>query len=242
MPTRMVNLVVDAADPAALARFWSALLRWPITCDGPDEYDLTAPAEDGWQGDLVFVPVDDPKVGVNRWHLDLPSVSTADQMALVDRAVSLGATPRDIGQGDVPWVVLADPEGNEFCVLDPRPEYSDTGAVAAIIVQSADPSALADFWAAATGHRIVRESRTIATLRADDGRGPWLEFLALDEPKTTKNRLHIDVAAHPGENQLAEVARLRALGATPLDPTGQDTPWVVLTDPEGNEFCVLTSR
>ncbi|PWW58429.1 VOC family protein [Actinokineospora spheciospongiae] len=245
MPTRMVNLVVDAADPAALARFWAELLRWSITATTPDEVDVRAPAEDGWQADLVFVPVDPGarvKVGVNRWHLDLPSVSTADQLALVDRAVALGATPTDIGQGDVPWVVLADPEGNEFCVLDPRPEYADTGSVAAIIVQSANPNALADFWAAATGHRIVRDDRTVASLRAADGRGPWLEFLALDEPKSTKNRLHIDVAAHPGENQLAEVARLRDLGATPLDIGQGDVPWVVLADPEGNEFCVLTSR
>jgi glyoxalase superfamily protein len=69
---------------------------------------------------LVFVPVADPKVGKNRVHLDLRSATADDQAAQVARLTGLGARPADIGQGDVPWVVLADPEGNEFCVLSPR--------------------------------------------------------------------------------------------------------------------------
>jgi Glyoxalase-like domain len=68
----------------------------------------------------VFVPVADPKVAKNRVHLDLRSADADDQAARVARLAALGARPADIGQGDVPWVVLADPEGNEFCVLTPR--------------------------------------------------------------------------------------------------------------------------
>ncbi len=107
---------MDSADPVVLARFWSALLDKPITGEGVDEVDVAF--SDGQE--LVFVAVSDPKVVKNRVHLDLASASTEDQAAIVARAVELGAKPVDIGQGDVPWVVLADPEGNEFCVLTPR--------------------------------------------------------------------------------------------------------------------------
>jgi hypothetical protein len=64
----------------------------------------------------------------------------------------------------------------------------------------------------------------------------------VDEPKRVKNRLHLDVAPSPGEDHAAEVARLRALGATPVDVGQRGVAWVVLADPEGNEFCVLTPR
>ncbi|MGQ0838663.1 VOC family protein [Actinokineospora sp.] len=242
MPTRMVNVVVDAAEPAALARFWADLLGWRISLENDEEVDVQAPEVDGWDMDLVFVPVSVPKTVKNRLHLDLSSRSAAAQDATVARALSLGATRLDIGQGAVPWVVLADPEGNEFCVLEPRPEYADSGAIAAIVVDSRAPGALATFWAAATGWRVVRDTPDFASLRAAGGRGPWLEFLRLDEPKVVKHRVHLDVAAYPGEDQQAEVDRLCALGARPNDIGQVGVQWVVLADPEGNEFCVLTSR
>ena len=100
---------------------------------------------------LVFVPVPEPKTGKNRVHLDLATESVRHQAAEVKRLLALGAVPADIGQGDVPWTVLADPEGNEFCVLDPRPVYRDTGPVAAVVADCADPAAVAGFWALATG-------------------------------------------------------------------------------------------
>ncbi|RLK61521.1 VOC family protein [Actinokineospora cianjurensis] len=242
MPTRLVNFVVDAADPPALARFWADLLGWPTTFAEDGEIDVTAPEEDGWDMDLVFVPAPNPKLGKNRVHLDLSSVSPTDQDATVRRALGLGARPVDLGQGDVPWVVLADPEGNEFCVLEPRPEYADTGAIAAIVVDALDPSAQATFWAAATGHRIIRDEPAFASLHAPDRHGPWLEFLRTTDPKLTKNPLHLDLAPHLDEDQHTEAARLQSLGATLADVGQGDVPWVVLTDPEGNEFCILTPR
>jgi hypothetical protein len=69
-----------------------------------------------------------------------------------------------------------------------------------------------------------------------------LAHVVVDEPKRAKNRLHVDVAPQPGEDHAAAVARLRALGAAPADVGQGDVPWVVLADPEGNEFCVLTPR
>lgn len=109
---------MDSVDPAPLARFWEAALGWRITEEEPDEVVLEPPAgspEDGVVPDLLFLRVPEAKAGKNRLHLDL---RPADQAAEVARLEALGARRVDIGQGtSVTWVVLADPEGNEFCVL-----------------------------------------------------------------------------------------------------------------------------
>jgi predicted enzyme related to lactoylglutathione lyase len=242
MPTRLVWVVVDAADPAALARWWAEALGWTITLEEPDEVAVEPPGPDGLGVPLVFVPVADPKVGKNRVHLDLRSASADDQAAQVARLTGLGARPADIGQGDVPWVVLADPEGNEFCVLDPRDGYAHTGPVAAVVVDAAEPPAIARFWSEATGWPVVASGGGFASLRAPSGTGPFVEFLRVGDPKRVKNRLHLDVAPFAGDDQAAEVARLWALGATPADVGQGEVTWVVLADPEGNEFCVLSPR
>jgi hypothetical protein len=144
MPTRLVHLVVDAADPPALARFWADALGWVIGDVADDEVDVWPEGysyPDPVALPLVFVPVAEPKQVKNRVHLDLASHSAEHQAAQVSRLRDLGATPADVGQGsEVPWVVLADPEGNEFCVLEPREMYMDTGPVAAVITDCADPA------------------------------------------------------------------------------------------------------
>jgi predicted enzyme related to lactoylglutathione lyase len=238
MATRLDSLVIDAADPHALARFWSAALDWEITEEEPDDVTVE-PRDLGLQ--LVFGPVPDEKVVKNRLHLDLASSSPEDRAAIVDRVRQLGAVPVDIGQRDTAWTVLADPEGNEFCVLEPRDAYAGVGAVAALVIDAADPVALAPFWAGATGWTVVESMEKFASLRAPSGTGPWLELLKVPDVKQVKNRLHIDVRPNAGDNQAAEVARLRELGAEPADVGQGDQTWVVLADPEGNEFCVLSS-
>ena len=109
------QVVVDSGRPAELGRWWARALDWVVTFETDDEFEIRA-SPDSLPG-LLFVPVSDPKVGKNRLHLDL---RPADLGAEVDRLVALGARRVDIGQGSVSWVVLADPEGNEFCVLAPR--------------------------------------------------------------------------------------------------------------------------
>ena len=243
MATRFDSVVIDAADLGALARFWSEATGWPITYDADDEKVVEPP--DGSPGLVLdIVQVDDPKVGKNRVHLDLNPRTEEEQAARVQRLVGLGARPADIGQQDVPWVVLADPEGNELCVLDPRDEYAGTGPVAAVVLDTLDPRGLAEFWAAATGWTIQRTEDSYATLAAPGGvPGPRLELIRVEEPKLVKNRWHLDVAPRAADDQAAEVARLKGLGATDADVgQGPDHTWVVLADPEGNEFCVLSPR
>jgi len=117
MPSKWYSIVIDSEDPAALADFWSKVLGYPVVFSEDDEVVL-AKDEKTWPG-LVFVSVPEGKGGKNRLHIDL---NPDDQQAEVDRLIGLGATRVDIGQGDVRWVVLADPEGNEFCVLTTHPE------------------------------------------------------------------------------------------------------------------------
>ena len=114
---RIEDVVIDCADPARVGRFWAELTG--ATLEGPDEdgnHWLDAD-ESGLQ--LIFVPVPDAKASKNRVHIDL---RPGDQAAEVERALGLGARHVDIGQGDVTWVVLADPEGNEFCILRAQPQ------------------------------------------------------------------------------------------------------------------------
>ena len=104
---------VDAGDPESLGRWWQEALRWVVVNDSPEEFEIR-PAPDQLPG-LLFVPVPEAKPVKNRLHLDL---TPDDQDAEVRRLRDLGATPVAVGQrGDEGWVVLADPEGNEFCVL-----------------------------------------------------------------------------------------------------------------------------
>jgi hypothetical protein len=245
MPTRLVHMVIDAADPSGLAAFWAAALGWEVAEDSPDEA-VTAPRGLSYPDPavlpLVFVPVTEPKIGKNRVHLDLASASAADQAALVRRLRDLGAASLDIGQGQVPWAVLGDPEGNEFCVLEPRPVYSHTGPIAAVVVDCATPAVVARFWTEAGGWHEAGSDPDLVALRSPEPGGPYLEFLPSKDIKRVKNRVHLDVAPLSGEDQAAEVSRLQAAGGTPVDVGQGDQSWVVLADPEGNEFCVLTPR
>lgn len=114
--SRLWTLVVDAHDPAALARWWASVLDWSIFYEAPDEVVISK--DDKTFPGLVFVPVPESKTVKNRLHIDLNP--TEDRDAEIERLVGLGARVIDIGQGEVTWTVLADPEGNEFCVLRSR--------------------------------------------------------------------------------------------------------------------------
>jgi hypothetical protein len=116
MVARLYQICIDAHDPPALAAFWAAALRQDILFED-DEEVIVGAAPDLYPG-LCFLKVPEDKVVKNRLHLDL---DPDDRDAEVARLIQLGARRVDIGQGpDVTWVVLADPEGNEFCVLRPH--------------------------------------------------------------------------------------------------------------------------
>jgi len=119
MDIRIQCLCIDTADPLRLATFWQEALGWRLEA-GPENNEVVleppkGSPEDGVAPDLLFLRVPEEKSGKNRLHLDLRPV---DQGAEVARLEGLGARRADVGQGpEVTWVVLADPDGNEFCVL-----------------------------------------------------------------------------------------------------------------------------
>jgi hypothetical protein len=114
------SLTVDSRDPRAVAAFWAAALDWPILYDSDDEV-LIAPFDERKPGvvPVLFLKNPDDKRVKNRWHFDL---APQDQAAEVVRLEGLGARRADIGQGEVDWIVMADVEGNEFCVLKSLPK------------------------------------------------------------------------------------------------------------------------
>ncbi|GAA3058216.1 VOC family protein [Kitasatospora albolonga] len=243
MALRPVHVNVKAVDSAAVGRFWAAALGWPVHSPGVTTY--TGPAGGSvWPEPvglgICVVPVPDAKPPTkNRTHLDLATTSPAHHAAVVERLLALGATRADIGQGEVPWTVLADVEGNEFCVREPRTADRDTGPIAAVVLDSTDPRAAAHFWGEATEWTVHALDDDRATLRAPEGTGPVLEFRRVHGPPVGPGRLHLDLLPGPGDDKAQEVARVAALGASALDLGQGAVPWTCLTDPEGHEFCVL---
>ncbi|MFF5053887.1 VOC family protein [Micromonospora sp. NPDC000663] len=242
MATRLVQINMKAHNDAALGGFWAQVLGWEVSSEGPGVTNLEP--EGFVYPDPVAVCIDlvaypDPKTVKNRVHVDLATTSAAHQAELVTHLKDLGATVADVGQGDVPWTVMADPEGNEFCVLDWRDTAHDTGPIASVVVDCADPRAMARFWGEATDWTVHKVTDDSALLRSATGVGPYLQFLRTPDVKTGWNRVHLDVRPYPGDDLKAEAARLESLGATVID-LGGEISWMVLADPEGNEFCLLT--
>jgi hypothetical protein len=120
MTLRIQNISIDCLDPSRLAAFWAEALGWRITLEEAEEVVLEPPTGSPAEGiapDIEFLLVPEDRVTKNRLHLDL---RPSDQFAEVQRLIGLGATHVDVGQSsDCSWVVLGDPEGNEFCVLRP---------------------------------------------------------------------------------------------------------------------------
>jgi predicted enzyme related to lactoylglutathione lyase len=122
MTSQLYTVTLDAAEPRRLADFWSKMLDYKVVYDSAEEVAIEKADESGPA--VLFVKAPDEKAGKNRMHFDL---NPDDQAAEVERALLLGATHVEIGQSrdpDVTWKVLADPEGNEFCILKPRKDSS----------------------------------------------------------------------------------------------------------------------
>ena len=231
------NLVTDAVDPQQLGRFWEAAVSGERLTDVAEGFETRLAVEDGPVLDLCFQRVPEPTSRPPRLHVDLRG--GAEQAEVVERLVGLGARHLDIGQGDVPWVVLADPEGNPFCVMEDRASYSDTGPIAALPLDSADPDRDAEFWSWLTGWTEV-DAVAPRSLRHPSRRGPLLELCPESTPKgPVKNRLHLDVRLETGDDADEVEAQIAERGGERLRMDWGELPWRSYTDPSGNEFCVL---
>ncbi|MFJ5811177.1 VOC family protein [Streptomyces sp. NPDC093093] len=182
----LTGIVVDALDVARMDRFWQ---------------DATRGRTGGLR--LRFVPTAKPKAGKNRLHLDL--AGGPDWEVEVARLLTLGATRVDIGQGDVPWDVLADPEGNEFCVLRPGHPgvLADTGLVAICLdMAEEDRHAQPSFWEFQAAWHTVESHDWGVRLRREPTGTVSLVMGPPAAPKTVRNRLRLEVThrdRQPGE-------------------------------------------
>ncbi|WP_156253537.1 VOC family protein [Pseudactinotalea terrae] len=228
-------LVVDAHDPTMLGRFWSGLLQAPIAEQSEQGTRLRYPGLTDFFVD--FVPVPDREPRPHRLHLDVFGGERRDEM--VEQALATGAAHVNIGQHDVPWVVLVDPEDYAFCVMPEREFYRSTGPIGGLPLDADDISAATEFWLAASDW--VPDDRYEHTLRHPSGTGPLLAFTEPVEPKRGKNPMHLDLRVPPGGDNDAALAVLLDLGARKLDHDWGELPWTVLVDPGNNEFCLLPS-
>jgi hypothetical protein len=228
MSARLLALTMDARNVAPLAAFWSGVLGRVIVDD------LRGPLLPGLHNEvgLRFAASKAEKAGRNRVHLHLSSSTPADQQQMVAKAVELGAEHLDVGQlpGE-PHVVLADPEGNEFCVIEPENSFlAGCGLLGELACDGTRQ--VGRFWADALGWPLVWDENQETAIQSPHGGtkvawgGPPLA------PKNVRNRQRFDLLADG--DPAAEVDRLVALGATRLDSTGDGA--VELADPDGNEF------
>lgn len=231
MAVRLYAVRFDANDPLKLAGFWAGVLRREIADDG-----VTLLPGSATELRIFFAATPTPKTDLGRAHFDLTSTSAEDQHETVQRALDLGGRHIDIGQGsDAPHVVLADPEDNEFCVIEPGNDFlAGCGFVGAFNWDGSQE--VGYFWSRALGWPLVWDQDQQTAIQSPAGGTKIAWGGPPVRPRSTNDRLHMDLVVDPGGDVPAEVDRLVALGATRV---GQDGDAVVMTDPDGNEFRLL---
>ena len=241
MPCQLAALCFDANDPARLSRFWAAFLSGQLSDGGQvsDEGDaitLHLHQDPGFA--LRFRPTTVLKTVPNQIHFDLTSTSLENQQQTVRKALSLGARHIDVGQRpEEGHIVLADPEGNEFCVIPPGNAFlAGCGFIGALACDGSQQ--VGYFWSEVLGWPLVWDQDQETAIQSPNGGtkiswgGPPLA------PKAAVNRLQLELAVPVGEERQAEVDRLLALGATWVDDQPDQPDRIRLADPDGNRFAL----
>jgi hypothetical protein len=216
------DLVVDAADPARLGRFWADLLGRELRLHDDGDADVQGPTP---QHRIWVNRVPEPKSVKQRVHFDIYAQTLADLEALGSWVVE---PQREGGL----WTVMADVEGGEYCAFlrDEMPAERMHG----LTVDSANPAAQADWWGGVYDADVTHNTGWSTVDKVAGMPILTMDFVPVPEPKTVKNRIHWDVSA-------ASVEPLVEAGATVLRSKGDGgIGWTVMADPEGNEFCLFT--
>jgi len=228
MSSRLVAVTFDAHNPVEVASFWGGLLSREIT----PEANGAMVQGDATQVGLRFVEAPTEKTAPNRLHLHLTTTSLDDQQRTVVKALALGGRHYDVGQlPDEEHVVLADPGGNEFCVIGPDNTFlAGCGHLGEVSCDGTRD--VGWFWRDALGWPLVWDHDQETAIQSPEG-GTKISWGGPPvAPKHGRNRQHFDLAAADLD---AEVARLVELGATEL---GDRDGGVELADPDGNEFLL----
>ncbi len=214
------DLCIDATDARRLGAFWAAVLGLKVEPLDDGDVRLNGPTE---RHTIWVNTVPEPVSVKQRVHLDVNARS-------VDDVLAAGATPLDVDSFS--WKVLRDPEGGELCVFEREEEPEQR--LYEIVVDSVDPAKQAMWWADILDAQAGHDER---------GRWSWVDgiegapftnicFVPVPEPKTVKNRIHLDVEA-------LDIPDIVGRGATRLREPDDEINWTVLADPEGNEFCAF---
>ena len=236
MTSQLYAICFNTAQPSGLARFWSRLLGWELA-DGPDDdVEILPPDTSGFR--IRFLPSQEPKVGQNRAHFDLTSTSPEDQQRTVARALEFGGKHIDVGQlPEEGHVVLADPDGNEFCVIEAGNKFlADTAFIGALACDGTQE--VGYFWSEALRWPLVWDHDQETAIQSPDGGTKITWGGPPVAPKTGPNRLHFELTLPADADGEAEVDRLIALGATRSDIGEDDGVRILMLDPDGNEFSV----
>jgi len=218
------DLCVDAVDPSALGSFWGRVLHLDLHVDAAGDASLTGPSA----AHTVWVnKVPEPKTVKHRVHLDVNAASVAELEAL-------GALVVDADS--FRWVVMADPEGGEFCVFTRHGEINRR--LHEIVIDTHDSAAnshrIAGWWAGVLDAHLVDDERGFSYVdRIPNAPFGSLDFVPVPDPKTVKNRIHLDMTT-------PDLEALVAAGAEVLRPRDAEIAWTVMADPDGNEFCAFS--
>jgi hypothetical protein len=235
---RLVALSLAAAAPGQLGRFWAHALRWDLDDAGGGAVELTP--TDATSFRLLLRPPAEPKAGQNRIHLDLTTASIDDQHGTVAELLARGARHVDIGQSpDDTQVVLADPEGNELCVIEPSNRFLAScprlGAV-----NCDGTRALGHFFSAALGWPLVWDQDEETAIQAPDGTGPRITWSGPPlMPRPGTERFHLHLAPRPGASVQDALGGLLGLGATQVHAGGRCPGAIALADVDGNGLCLV---
>ncbi|MBT9254097.1 VOC family protein [Phycicoccus sp. MAQZ13P-2] len=239
MTLQLEALVVDAADPAALARFWAGVLGWTTAEDRPGA--VTVVPSDPACVALRFRAAAAPS-GASRHHLHVTSTSTDDMAATVERVLALGGRHLDVGQQpDEEHVVLADPEGNALCVIPPWNRFlAGTGRLGEVAGDGGRATGV--FWSEALGWPLVWDEDDETAVQSPAG-GTKVAFGGGPvAPKDGVSRTRMEVAAAEGTELADAVAELERLGALRVDAVLAEGDSVTLVDPSGTELVALPPR
>jgi catechol 2,3-dioxygenase-like lactoylglutathione lyase family enzyme len=240
MTCQLLALCIDADDPLRLARFWRGVLGWEMAAGSHGGVALLPGDDTVFQ--LRFLPAQRQEPGLDLGHLHLTSTSLADQQQTVARLLGLGARHVDIGQRpEEGHVVLADPEGNNFCVIEPGNNWlAGCGFLAELTCEGSREAGY--FWSEALGWPLVWDQGLQTAIRSPLG-GPKVSWDGEGMvPGPGRSRLHFDLAPPAHGDQQAEVDRLASLGAARVGAGQHEAGSVVMADPDGREFCVLPPR
>jgi catechol 2,3-dioxygenase-like lactoylglutathione lyase family enzyme len=236
--SRILAITLLARDPAKLASFWSTALGWELRTE---ELGNVLVPTDETTFPIMFVATQNEKRARNRNHLDLTTTSREDQTATVLELLELGASHCDVGQGpEESHVVLADPEGNEFCVIDPANAFlADCPRLGAINCDGTKETGY--FWSEVLGWPLIWDQNEETVIRDPSDTGPMITWSGPPLlPKHGNNRLQLSIT--PNEKSAApdEVERLIGLGASRA--RSLENGILEMLDPDGNEFRVVLSQ